>query len=264
MHHTTQDERLSKLKFVSKGEPKGEPKSISTSYAYSRKGSWKRSRPRFGVSCVNAYGRGKEKNRGAKGKKERHETLMIGKEVDNEVNEGFNDQIKLKLKAVETIPPAYPSKWEKIPEVTSYISGASEVPLGTNVDFEAPCSVLQVHDAIPTDQVISSPPTTTTYNPTKNPQQKHTKQLIAKARKRKKDSTKAILQKLVEHEKRLNDLSKTNVAKVIKESVQANMINEVKNKLPKLEPDIVSDFIQTSVEQLYGYMLSYSDYVERI
>ncbi|GJY82555.1 hypothetical protein Tco_0495931 [Tanacetum coccineum] len=40
---------------------------------------------------------------------ETHASLVFGKEVDKEVEEGFNAQMKLKLKAVKTIPPAVQS-----------------------------------------------------------------------------------------------------------------------------------------------------------
>ncbi|GJS30067.1 hypothetical protein Tco_0490687 [Tanacetum coccineum] len=39
-----------------------------------------------------------------------------------------------------------------------------------------------------------------------------------------------------------------NVAKVIKDSVKANMVNEVKNQLPKMVPDTISDFIQPRLD----------------
>ncbi|GJS35123.1 hypothetical protein Tco_0533505 [Tanacetum coccineum] len=256
MHHTTQDEKLSKLKFESaayriyltksKNAPIDQSQPVMLTL---RRGHGKDLDQDLELVVSMHMEEGRKTIEELKEKKERHETLMIGKEVDNEVNKGFNDQIKLKLKAVETIPPVasddkiddddlyagddqtgtygihlYDKEQDQPtfkplsprftlhndtqttfvvpipkgnPEVTSYISGASEVPLGMNVDFEASCSVLQ---------------------------------------------------KLDEHEQRLNDLSKTNVAKVIKESFQANMINEVKNKLPKLEPDIVSDFIQPRLD----------------
>ncbi|GJX41747.1 hypothetical protein Tco_0256737 [Tanacetum coccineum] len=83
----------------------------------------------------------------------------------------------------------------------------------------------------------------------KPPSPKGNPELIAKARRRKNDSTKAILQKLAEHEQSLNEFSQTNVAEVIEESVQANMMNEVKNQLPKLIPDVVSNFIQPRVDR---------------
>nr|GEU94190.1 hypothetical protein [Tanacetum cinerariifolium] len=93
--------------------------------------------------------------------KERHATLVVGKEVDNVVDEGFNDQMKFKLKLLKPFhlhPNFTCSSQEEVTrylkeqsgnsDVTSYISGTSKVPLGMNVDFEAPCSVLQNYMAI--------------------------------------------------------------------------------------------------------------------
>ncbi|GJY06219.1 hypothetical protein Tco_0373273 [Tanacetum coccineum] len=79
-------------------------------------------------------------------------------------------------------------------EVTSYISGASEVSFGMNVDVK----------------------------------------IIVREKQRKKEFTKEIMQKLVGHEQKLNALSQLNVAETIEELVQVNVLNEVKNQLPKL------------------------------
>nr|GEU82000.1 hypothetical protein [Tanacetum cinerariifolium] len=56
----------------------------------------------FGLSCVSKHRRGKEIINGAKSK-EIHASLVISIKVDKEVDEGFDDQMKLKLKDVETI-----------------------------------------------------------------------------------------------------------------------------------------------------------------
>ncbi|GJV28757.1 hypothetical protein Tco_1385205, partial [Tanacetum coccineum] len=53
---------------------------------------------------------------------------------------------------------------------------------------------------------------------------------------------------VLELEKKFEILSKIDHAKAIEESVQANVINEVKNQLPKLLPKVVSDFVQLRME----------------
>nr|GEW90633.1 hypothetical protein [Tanacetum cinerariifolium] len=57
------------------------------------------------------------------------------------------------------------------------------------------------------------------------------------------------MQKLADHEQGLNALSQANVIDTIEESVQVNMINKVKNQLPKFVPAAVSDFIKPHHEQ---------------
>ncbi|GJX00746.1 hypothetical protein Tco_0184659 [Tanacetum coccineum] len=49
-------------------------------------------------------------------------------------------------------------------------------------------------------------------------------------------------------EKKVEALSKFNQVEAIEESVQANMINEVKNQLPKLIPKAVSDYVKPRLE----------------
>ncbi|GJR15568.1 hypothetical protein Tco_0798220 [Tanacetum coccineum] len=49
-------------------------------------------------------------------------------------------------------------------------------------------------------------------------------------------------------EKKVEALSKVDHFEAIKESVQANVINKVKNQLPKLLPKVVSDFVNLRIE----------------
>nr|GEV37251.1 hypothetical protein [Tanacetum cinerariifolium] len=55
------------------------------------------------------------------------------------------------------------------PKVTSYITGASEVPFGTHVDVQETNLVLQEMFLDEASHHISSSPATTTYNPVTNP-----------------------------------------------------------------------------------------------
>nr|GEY65299.1 hypothetical protein [Tanacetum cinerariifolium] len=172
--------------------------------------------------------------------KERHASLVIGKEVDKEVEEGFNAQIKFKLKVVETIPPALQSlldlkqglkasrqesmlkkmlkgleersrlkpkthtSWTSDDHINNddYDDRADQTGRYDNLCGTYPKGNPEVHDDVPAYQLISSPPATTPHNPTTNLNKKHAKQLIGKARQRKNDSTKAILQKQAKHEQR--------------------------------------------------------------
>ncbi|GJZ95729.1 hypothetical protein Tco_0668063, partial [Tanacetum coccineum] len=55
-------------------------------------------------------------------------------------------------------------------------------------------------------------------------------------------------QRFTELKKKVEAMSKINQAEAIEESVQANLINEVKNHLPKLLPKVVSDFVKPRLE----------------
>ncbi|GKB22154.1 hypothetical protein Tco_0856077 [Tanacetum coccineum] len=73
------------------------------------------------------------------------------------------------------------------PELTSYISGAFEVPFGTHVDVHATNLLLQEMFPYKTAHQLSSPPANTTSYPTTNPQhnslQAKAKRLMQKAKK---------------------------------------------------------------------------------
>ncbi|GKC13578.1 hypothetical protein Tco_1010360, partial [Tanacetum coccineum] len=107
----------------------------------------------------------------------------------------------------------------------------------------------EVHDDVLVDTVISSPTATTTNIPTTKSKKKRAKKLLHKAIRRKIDSKTAIMQKLSDHEQRLNALSQINHAVAIEESVQANVLNEVKNQLPKFVPKPVFDYAQPCLER---------------
>ncbi|GJX24426.1 retrovirus-related pol polyprotein from transposon TNT 1-94 [Tanacetum coccineum] len=55
-------------------------------------------------------------------------------------------------------------------------------------------------------------------------------------------------QRFSELKKKVEAMSKINQAEAIEESVQANLINEVKNHLPKLLPKVASDFVKPRLE----------------
>ncbi|GJV03413.1 hypothetical protein Tco_1336982 [Tanacetum coccineum] len=90
------------------------------------------------------------------------------------------------------------------------------------------------------EQVTETPPATP---PTKTKTKKQqAKNLMAKAIKKKNDWKKAIML-------RLTNLEQQNHTSVIEESIQANVLNEVRNQLPKVLPKAVSDALkQTPVK----------------
>ncbi|GJY01690.1 hypothetical protein Tco_0359842 [Tanacetum coccineum] len=59
----------------------------------------------------------------------------------------------------------------------------------------------------------------------------------------------AVKQRLEDHDQRWNDLSQDNHVEVIKQSIQANVVKEIKTQAPKLLPKVVSDFVQPRLER---------------
>ncbi|GJW23383.1 hypothetical protein Tco_0034005 [Tanacetum coccineum] len=64
------------------------------------------------------------------------------------------------------------------------------------------------------------------------------------------NSSSKIMQRLSKLKKKVEALSKIDHDEAVKESVQANVINEVKNQLPKLLPKAMSDYVQSSSTQV--------------
>ncbi|GJS49998.1 hypothetical protein Tco_0600119 [Tanacetum coccineum] len=95
------------------------------------------------------------------------------------------------------------------------------------------------------DNVKESSPATTTITPPTKTNKKRAKTLLKKAIQRKNDSKKAIMQRLKNLEQWKNAHSLIDHAEAIKESIQANVINEVKNQLPKFVPKVVSNYVKT-------------------
>ncbi|GJU36738.1 hypothetical protein Tco_1185092 [Tanacetum coccineum] len=108
-------------------------------------------------------------------------------------------------------------------EVLSYLSGASEVPFGINVDVQATDFILQEMFAADADHQVSSPPANTTHNLITNPQQKSIQEiankLMAKAKqnKRKSNFKQEVEQKFKEYDQKLEALTSNNVLEPIKE-----------------------------------------------
>ncbi|GJR60499.1 hypothetical protein Tco_1502661 [Tanacetum coccineum] len=109
MHNIKDNEVLGKLKFVAKGEPTRKPRNAQSSVATLGKGRGKGYMSRDPnqaleldvLVSLEEHRKREEECR----TKARHAALVLDKEVNKEVNEGFREQMKLKLKVVEQITP---------------------------------------------------------------------------------------------------------------------------------------------------------------
>ncbi|GJX19064.1 hypothetical protein Tco_0221741 [Tanacetum coccineum] len=131
---------------------------------------------------------------------------------------------------MEEEAPENKERREGNPELTSYISCASEVPLGTHVDVQATNFLLQemfsdenAHH-IPSLPANKIPYTTTTPQP--NSLQTKAKKLMQKAKKnmRKINFKKAVVQKFREYDQKLEALTNFNVSEAFKKIVQASVL----------------------------------------
>ncbi|GJV29602.1 hypothetical protein Tco_1386050 [Tanacetum coccineum] len=104
----------------------------------------------------------------------------------------------------------------------------STAPLHTLI-FTTVSSMLQHTIPIPTPLIITTAPTVTTT-------------IL--------DLLPAIVQRLSDLEKQFEAWKQVDHSKVIEELVQANIINEVKNQLPKFLPKVVSDVINPRIESI--------------
>ncbi|GKF17035.1 hypothetical protein Tco_0061953, partial [Tanacetum coccineum] len=113
-------------------------------------------------------------------------------------------------------------------KLTSYISGASEVPLGTHVDVLATKTLLQ--EMFPDENAyhLSSPQATKTSYPITYPQpnslQAKAKKLMQNAKKnmRKINFKKAVAQKFKEYDQKLEALTNFNISEAFEKAVQSN------------------------------------------
>ncbi|GKA46640.1 hypothetical protein Tco_0739523 [Tanacetum coccineum] len=106
------------------------------------------------------------------------------------------------------------------PEVTSYISGASEVPFGTNVDVQATNLVLKEMFLV--------------------------KKLMDKAKNnlRKITFRKAVAQKFKEYDQNMEALSSIKVSEEIEEAVQAKVLTKMKKQLPTYVPNVIAKYVK--------------------
>ncbi|GJU96361.1 hypothetical protein Tco_1321117 [Tanacetum coccineum] len=119
------------------------------------------------------------------------------------------------------------------PELTSYISGASEVPLGTHVDVLATKTLM--YKMFPDENAHHIPslpankiPYPTTYTQPSSLQAK-AKKLMQKVKKNKRkfNFKKAVAQKFKEYDQKLEALTYFNVSKAFEEVVQGKVLIEI-------------------------------------
>ncbi|GJS88355.1 hypothetical protein Tco_0770991 [Tanacetum coccineum] len=108
-------------------------------------------------------------------------------------------------------------------EVLSYLSSASEVPFGTNIDVQATEFDLQEMFPDDADHPISSPLTTITHDL-------------------------EVEQKFKEYDQKLEALTSINVPKAIEEAIQAKVITEMKKQLPTYVPISIAKFVKPQME----------------
>ncbi|GJT88419.1 hypothetical protein Tco_1070136 [Tanacetum coccineum] len=110
------------------------------------------------------------------------------------------------------------------PKLTSYISGASEVPFGTHVDVLATKTLLQDMFPNEADHHKSSPPANITYLPIKTPQ--------------------PIAQKFRDYDQKLEALINFNIFEAFEKAVQARVLTEIKKLLPTHIPKAVANYVR--------------------
>ncbi|GJX26455.1 hypothetical protein Tco_0232751 [Tanacetum coccineum] len=136
------------------------------------------------------------------------------------------------------------------PELTSYISGVSEVLLGTHVDVLATKTLIQ--EMFPNENAHHIPylktnkisyPTTT---PKPSSVQAKAKKPMQKAKQniRKINIKKAVVQKFREYDQKLEALINFNVFKAFEKAVQAKVLTEIKTLLPTHIPNAIANYVR--------------------
>ncbi|GKC09443.1 hypothetical protein Tco_1001053 [Tanacetum coccineum] len=136
------------------------------------------------------------------------------------------------------------------PELTSYISGAFEVSLGTHVDVLATKSLMQEMFLDENAHHILSPPSkkipyhTTTLQP--NSLQAKAKKLMQKAKKnlKKINFKKAFAQKFREYDQKLEALTNFNVFEAFEKAVQAKVLTEIKKLLTTHILNAIANYVK--------------------
>ncbi|GJS03828.1 hypothetical protein Tco_0320336 [Tanacetum coccineum] len=135
------------------------------------------------------------------------------------------------------------------PELTSYISGASEVPLGTHVDVQATNILLQemfsdenAHHIAPLPEK-KIPYTITTPQP--NSLQAKAKKLMHKAKKNMRNINfrKAVARKFREYDQKLEALTNFDISEAFEKAIQARVLTEIKKLLPTHILKVVANYV---------------------
>ncbi|GJY80708.1 hypothetical protein Tco_0493459 [Tanacetum coccineum] len=143
--------------------------------------------------------------------------------------------VRVLYNAQTTSAVIYP---EGNPELTSYISSASEVPLGTHADVQATNILLHEMFSDKNAHHIASLPekeipyTTTTPQP--NSLQAKAKKLMHKAKKnmRKINFKKEVARKFREYDQKLEALTNFNISEAFKKAIQERVLTVIKKLLP--------------------------------
>ncbi|GKD54675.1 hypothetical protein Tco_1288062, partial [Tanacetum coccineum] len=137
------------------------------------------------------------------------------------------------------------------PELTSYISGASKVPLGIHVDVLETKTLM--HEMFPDENAHNTPslpakkiPYPTTY-PQLSSLQAKAKKLMRKAKKniRKFNFKKAVTQKFKEYDQKLEALTNFNVFDAFEKVVQAKVVTEIKKFLLTHIPNAIANYVKS-------------------
>ncbi|GKE65690.1 hypothetical protein Tco_1519851, partial [Tanacetum coccineum] len=148
----------------------------------------------------------------------------------DENSDNGDDQNEDLVKDHEPIPKSFPT-----PSLSITTTSAEDYTRYLNDPKDVQITELLNEPVQTSEQVTETPPATL---PTKTKTKKQqAKNLMAKAIKKKNDWKKAIML-------RLTNLEQQNHTSVIEESVQANVLNEVRNQLPKVLPKAVSDALK--------------------
>ncbi|GJX36455.1 hypothetical protein Tco_0248012 [Tanacetum coccineum] len=136
------------------------------------------------------------------------------------------------------------------PKLTSYIPGASEVPLGTHVDVLATKTFMQEMFPDKNSHRIPSLLAKKSQYPTTDPQprllQVKAKKMMQKAKNnmRKFNFKKAVVQKFKEYDQKLKALTNFNVSKSFEKAVQAKVLTEIKKLLPTHIPNAIANYVK--------------------
>ncbi|GKD76850.1 hypothetical protein Tco_1339471 [Tanacetum coccineum] len=176
-----------------------------------------------------------------KGSKARKlESLNLDKieESENEIDDANESDMDLSDDNPDRDDDATGANSEGNPELTSYISGASKVPLGTHGDVLETKTLLQ---EIFSDENAHHKPSLAlkkiSYNATtpqpSSLQAKAKKQMQkAKQNMREINFKKAVIQKFREYDQKLEALTNFNVSEAFEKTVQAKVLTEMKKLLP--------------------------------
>ncbi|GJW58115.1 hypothetical protein Tco_0104846 [Tanacetum coccineum] len=201
---------------------------------------------------------------------ERHSSLVIGREENKEIDEGTLDHSTMKLKGVENVSSVaqYLLDMKKATKASKndYIlqqhpkgagDGSSMIPDTPNDPTDSSTSSHSgSDDETPlVDTIVKILPEKTTHSPKPQPPQSKTKIIIKTPKQsEEKVNVEVVLKSLMKLEKKVATMSKIDHIEEIKISIQANVINEVKNQMLKFLPKAVFEYVQPKMERIVRYV----------